>query len=313
MPTLAGDLRHRAPPLWHAEPVTGQRVPAPLLVVMAIASVQTGSAVARTLFDDLGVSGTALLRLVIAATVLLVLLRPPLRSWTRRQWLAALVLGVALAGMNLVFYLSLDLVPLGVAVTVEFTGPLLLALVQTRRWVDLMWALVAAGGVALLGSQAATGDIAVMGLVLAFVAGLFWALYIVSSARVGRVVPGVDGLAVALAIAALLVLPFGASGAVGVVDAPGALALVTLVALLSSVIPYGFELLALRRMSTRVFGVLMSLQPGAAALSGWVILGQSLGAVELTALAMVTVASAGITLASRPDHRADEPLVGPVG
>jgi len=177
-----------------------------LLVVMAIASVQTGSAVARTLFDDLGVAGTALLRLVIAATVLLALLRPPLRSWTRRQWLAASTLGVALAGMNLVFYFSLDLVPLGVAVTVEFTGPLLLALVQTRRWIDLMWALVAGGGVALLGSQAATGDIAVLGLVLAFVAGLFWALYIMSSARVGRVVPGVDGLAVALAIAAVLVL-----------------------------------------------------------------------------------------------------------
>ena len=98
LPTLAGDLRHRAPPLWHAESVTGQRVPAPLLVVMAIASVQTGSAVARTLFDDLGVAGTALLRLVIAATVLLALLRPPLRSWTRRQWLAALVLGVRARG-----------------------------------------------------------------------------------------------------------------------------------------------------------------------------------------------------------------------
>ncbi len=252
-----------------------ERVPAPLLVVTAIACVQTGAAIARTLFDDLGVAGTALLRLVIAAVVLLAVLRPSVRSWTRQQWGAAALLGFALAGMNLVFYSSLDLVPLGVAVTVEFMGPLLLALVQTRRPIDFAWVALAGGGVALLGLQAASGDVNGLGLLLAFTAGLFWAGYIVSSARVGRVLPGVDGLAVALVFSALIVLPFGASQATAVVDNPSLLIGVTVVALMSTIIPYGLELTALRRIPTRVFGVLMSLQPAAASLSGLVILDQT--------------------------------------
>lgn len=289
------------------------RVPAPLLVVLAIASVQTGSAVARTLFDDLGVAGTALMRLLVAAAVLLAVLRPPVRTWTGGQWGAAALLGVALAGMNLVFYHSLDLIPLGVAVTVEFTGPLLLALVQTRRLVDLGFALLAGAGVALLGLSAASGSIEPLGLVLAFTAGLFWAGYIVSSARVGRLLPGVDGLAVALAVAAVLVLPFGASEATAVVDQPQLLVGVVSVALLSSIVPYGLELVALRRIPTRVFGVLMSLQPAAAAISGWVILNQALQPVELTALAMVSLASVGITLASRPRDSGEQQGVGPIG
>ncbi len=196
------------------------RVPAPLLVITAIACVQTGAAVARTLFDDLGVAGTALLRLVIAALVLLVVLRPRVRSWTRQQWGAAALLGFALGGMNLIFYSSLSLVPLGVAVTVEFLGPLLLALVQTRRPIDFAWVALAGAGVALLGLRAASGEVNALGLLLAFTAGLFWAGYIVSSARVGRVLPGVDGLAVALVFAAIVVLPFGASQASAVMDDP---------------------------------------------------------------------------------------------
>ena len=128
-------------------------MPAPLLVLVSIVSVQTGSAVARHLFDDLGAAGITLLRLALAALLLLVVLRPKLRSWAGRSWRAALLLGAAMAGMNLVFYLSLLTVPLGVAVTVEFVGPLLLALAQTRRVVDLLWALLAAGGVVLLGAD----------------------------------------------------------------------------------------------------------------------------------------------------------------
>lgn len=284
------------------------RVPAPALVVTAVASVQTGSAIARTLFDDLGVVGTAWLRLLIAALVLLVVLRPPLRAWTGRQWGAAALLGTALAGMNVVFYASLDRVPLGVAVTVEFTGPLLLALVQTRRLIDLVWVLLAGGGVALLGAQAAGGRIEVLGLVLAFVAGLFWAGYILASARVGRLLPGVDGLAGALAFATLLVAPLGVGRASAVLEQPSLLVAASAVALLSTIVPYGLELTALRRLPTRVFGVLMSLQPAAAAISGYVILGQRLGAPELVALVMVTLASTGVTLArTHPDTRASPP------
>jgi inner membrane transporter RhtA len=278
------------------------------MVVTAIACVQTGAAIARTLFDELGVAGTALWRLVVAAFVLSVVLRPRVLTWSRRQWGAAALLGFALAGMNLVFYSSLNLVPLGVAVTVEFLGPLLLALVQTRRAIDFLWVALAGAGVGLLGVQAAGGEVNGWGLVLAFTAGLFWAGYIVSSARVGRVLPGVDGLAVALVFSALLVLPFGAGQATAALTNPSLLLGVTAVALMSTIIPYGLELTALRRIPTRVFGVLMSLQPAAASISGLVILNQRLGVQELVALGMVTTASAGVTLANKDATLSKEPL-----
>ncbi|TAL12426.1 MAG: EamA family transporter [Frankiales bacterium] len=288
-------------------PTPSERVPAPLLVLTAIVSVQVGSSVAKGLFDDLGAAGITVLRLGLAALLLLALLRPAVRAWSRESWTAALLLGGAMAGMNLVFYLSLRTVPLGVAVTVEFLGPLLLALVQTRRAVDLLWAAVAAAGVALLGLGSATSA-PLSGLLLAFVAGLFWAGYILASARVGQQLPGTDGLAVALAFAALLVLPFGASGAAAVLEHPSLLLGALAVALLSSVISYGLELSALRRIPTRVFGILMSLEPAAAAVAGLVVLGEALGSREVLALVLVSLASAGITLARRRDDPPVQPL-----
>ncbi|HVE97601.1 MAG TPA: EamA family transporter, partial [Mycobacteriales bacterium] len=285
----------------------GDRVPAPLLILVAIASVQTGSALARTVFDDLGAGGVTLLRLLLSSLLLLVVLRPRLRAWTRESWRAAIVLGAAMAGMNLVFYLSLRTVPLGVAVTVEFVGPLLLALAQTRRLVDLLWALLAAGGVVLLGVDTTSG-IPLSGLGLALLAGLFWAGYILASARVGRAVPGVDGLAVALAVATLLVLPFGASGASAVFSRPALLIPALGVALLSSVISYGCELTALRRIPTRVFGILMSLEPAGAAIAGLAFLDQQLGAREVTALVLVSLASVGVTFGRRRDEVSPQPL-----
>lgn len=287
--------------------MTTERVPAPLLVLGAIVSVQLGSAVAKGLFDDLGAAGTTLLRLGLAALLLLAVLRPRLSRWTRAQWQAAALLGAAMAGMNLVFYLSLQTVPLGVAVTVEFVGPLLLALVQTRRLLDLVWALTAAAGVVVLGIGGGT-DAPVSGLLLAFVAGLFWAAYIVASAKVGQVLPGTDGLAVALAVAAVIVLPFGASGAAEVVDRPGLLLAALAVALLSSVISYGLELSALRRIPTRVFGILMSLEPAAAAIAGLLVLGQALGGREVVALLLVSAASLGITVVRKQSDPPLQPL-----
>ncbi len=283
------------------------RVPAPLMVLVAIASVQIGSAVARTLFDELGAGGATLLRLGVSAAILLAVLRPPVLTWDRTQWAAVALLGGAMGAMNLSFYLSLRTVPLGVAVTVEFVGPLLLALVQTRRWLDGLWALLAASGVVLLGADTSSG-IPLSGLALALLAGLFWAGYILASARVGRLLPGLDGLAVALAVAALLVLPYGAGGASAVFDAPALLLGGLAIAVLSSVVPYGLEMLALRRMPTRVFGILMSLEPAAAALAGLVVLGQALGLRELTALLLVSVASAGVTLGRRAGSPMPQPL-----
>ena len=278
-----------------------------MLVLGAIASVQIGSALARTLFDDLGAAGVTLLRVGLAALVLLAAVRPRVRSWSRPAWRAAVLLGVAMAGMNLVFYLSLRTVPLGIAVTVEFVGPLLLALVQTRRALDLLWALLAAGGVVLLGADP-TGDVPLSGLSLALLAGLFWAAYIVASAHVGQLLPGLDGLAVSLAVATLLVLPFGARGAAAVLDRPALLVAAAGVALLSSVLSYGLELVALRRIPTRVFGILMSVEPAAAALAGLVVLGQSLAARDVLALLLVSLASAGVTLGRREGDLPPQPL-----
>ena len=289
--------------------VSVDRIPAPLLVLTGIASVQTGSAIARTLFDELGAPGVAFLRLTIAAILMLVILRPAVRSWSRKAWRAAALLGVAMAGMNVVFYLSLKTVPLGVAVTVEYLGPLLLALVQTRRWIDLMWALLAGAGVALLGLDPTSG-IPLTGLLLAFLAGLFWVSYILASSHIGTVVPGVNGLAVALAISAVIVLPVGWSGASEAFSEPSLLLAAAAVAVLSSVIPYGLELTALRRLPTRVFGVLMSLQPAAAAIAGLLILDQRLGVREIVALVMVSAASAAIVYTSpkTPRYRASQEL-----
>ncbi len=278
-----------------------------MLVFGAITSVQVGSALARTLFDDLGAAGVTLLRVGLAALVLLVVLRPRIRTWSPAAWWAAVLLGVAMAGMNLVFYLSLRTVPLGIAVTVEFVGPLLLALVQTRRAVDLLWALLAAGGVVLLAADPG-GDVPLSGLALALVAGLFWAGYILASASVGQLLPGVDGLAVSLAVATLLVLPFGASGASAVFEHPSLVVAAAGVAMLSSVVSYGLELAALRRIPTRVFGILMSVEPAAAALAGLVVLGQSLRPRDVVALVLVSVASAGVTLGRREGQLPPQPL-----
>jgi inner membrane transporter RhtA len=282
------------------------RVPAPVLVLAAVASVQTGSAVARTLFDALGAPGVVLLRLGLSSLLLLALLRPRFWRWTRASLGAAALLGLAMAGMNTVFYLSIRTVPLGVAVTVEFLGPLLLALAQTRRWRDLGWALLAGAGVATLGLDGTGAPIG--GLLLAFAAGLCWAGYILASARVGALLPGTGGLAVALLISTVLVLPLGAPGALGVVARPELLLAALAVAVLSSVLPYSAELAALRRIPTRVFGVLMSLQPAAAAIAGLLVLGQRLGVREVVALVLVSAASAGVTLGRREGRRPVQPL-----
>ncbi len=273
----------------------------------AIASVQTGSAVARTAFDVTGASGMTLLRLALAGLLLTAVVRPAVRRWSRAQWTAAVLLGLTMGAMNLVFYLAIQDVPLGVAVTVEFVGPLLLALVQTRRVWDLVWAVLAGAGVVLLGLDGGE-SVPITGLALALLAGMFWAGYILASAQVGRVLPGVDGLAVALLVAAVLALPFGAAGAGRAVTDGHALLVGVVVALLSSVVPYALELTALRTIPTRVFGVLMSLEPAAAAVAGLIVLDQVLGTRELVALGAVSLASVGVTYARRSDQPAPQPL-----
>jgi inner membrane transporter RhtA len=275
------------------------RVPAPLLALTAMVSVQIGAAVAKTRFDDVGSVGAATLRLVIGAVVLALVVRPRVRHWTRAQWLAAVLLGLALGGMNLFIYVAFATIPIGVAVTIEFLGPLALSLAHTRRWRDAVWAALALAGVVLLGvGPSAVGDVG--GVLAAVLAAGCWAAYIVMNRRVGAAIPGIDGLAVSMLVAMVVALPFGLRPAVaGVVGDPTLLVVFGVVALLSSVLPYALEMSALRRMPTRVFGVLQSLGPAIAALAGLVVLRESLSALEVVALGCVTAASAGVTLTSR--------------
>lgn len=279
--------------------VTPSSIPAPVLMLAAVLSVQFGAALARTQFDAVGPTGAAFLRLLFGALILLAVVRPRVSGWKREQWAAAVVLGIALAAMNNLIYLAMGLLPIGVAVTIEFTGPLLLALVQTRRFTDAAWALLAFTGVVLLGIDGGSG-LPLAGILLALAAGAFWALYIVASARVGKLIPGVEGLAVSMAIGAVLALPFGSSAAVGgALSSPFVAPVFVGVALLSSALPYALEMLALKRLSTRVFGVLSALGPAMAAVAGLVVLGQGLGPIEMGALVLVTIASVGVTVGRR--------------
>lgn len=292
------------------------RVPAPVLMAASIGSVQFGSAVASTLFPALGAMGTVLLRLLLSGALLTVVLRPRAHRWGARALAACALLGLAMAGMNALFYLSIERLPLGVAVSAELMGPLTLSVMQARRLQDLLWSALAASGVGLLAARSLAEGTALdpVGLLLALSAGACWAGYILASARVGSLVPGTSGLAVSLLVGAALVLPFGAPGAVGVVAAPHLLVAACAVALLSSVIPYGAELAALRRVPTRIFGVLMSLEPAVAALAGLLVLGQGLSTPELAALGCVSAASIGVTLGSRRGDpvpaQADSPTTG---
>ena len=279
------------------------RVPPVALVLAGVTSIQFGAALAATLFDDVGPSGTSLLRLGFAALILAVLVRPRLRRYTRAQLRLAALFGLALGGMNLTFYLGLDTVPLGIAVTIEFAGPLGVAVYKSRRPLDLVWAGLAAAGIVLLADPGG-GSVDTLGLVFVLAAAGFWAAYILIADSATRVFAGAEGVALAMVVAALVpIAPGLAEGGTDLL-APELLVIGAAVALASSVIPYSLETEALRRLPTNVFGVLMSLEPAAAALAGYLVLSQDLGARELAAIACVIVASAGVTRAAPPPAEA---------
>jgi inner membrane transporter RhtA len=278
------------------------RVPAPGLVLSGIASVQIGAAFATKLFDDLGPSGTVLLRVAFAALILLAIWRPKWRSYSASELRLAAIFGLTLAFMNLSFYEALDHIHLGIAVTIEFVGPLAVVLAGARSRLDLLWALLAAAGVALLGGVSGANA---TGVFFAALAGVFWATYILVNARVGRVFPGGDGLAIAMTIGVIPLLPFGISDAGSNLLEPRLLAVGLAVAVLSSVIPYSVEVEALRRLKPSVFGVLMSLEPAMAALAGFIVIGQDLSALDVVAIAFVVTASIGATRHTRGPEPVD--------
>jgi len=269
------------------------------MVVAAASSVQFGAALAATLFDDLGPAGTSTLRVGLAALVLLAIWRPRVRGVPAADLRLAAALGVSLGVMNLSFYEALDRVPLGVAVTIEFAGPLGVAVALSHRRLDLLWVALAATGIVLLADPGG-GSIDAVGLVLVLIAAAAWAVYILLAARAGRRFTGGRGLALAMAVAALIPLVPGIAQAGSDLLDPALLATGLAVALLSSVIPYSLETEALRRMPRHVFGVLMSLEPALATLAGLIVLDQHLGGRDLVAIVLVIVASIGATRTAVP-------------
>ncbi|MDT4942864.1 MAG: inner rane transporter RhtA [Pseudonocardiales bacterium] len=274
-------------------------VPPEMLVLAGIGSVQFGAAFANELFDEAGPGGVVFLRLLLSAAILLAVARPTLRGRTRSDLLAVLAFGLVLGAMNWSFYEALHRLPLGVAVTIEFTGPLAVAVAGSRRLLDGLWVILAGAGVVLLALRGGHGDISAIGVLLALVAAACWALYILLSQRVGRTFARLDGLAIALGVGTLVVLPAGiAQGGEALLEGhviAGGLG----VALLSSLIPYSLELMALRRLTAYRFGLLMSLEPAVAALAGVVVLSQPLTAVLGVAVVLVAAASIGNTLTAR--------------
>jgi inner membrane transporter RhtA len=267
-------------------------VPPVLLVLAAVSSVQFGAALAKTLFDEIGAGGTVFLRVAAAALALALIWRPRPRGRGAGELGLALLFGLALAGMNSAFYASIDRIPLGIAVTFEFVGPLGVAVFGSRRALDLVWVGLAAAGILLL-SDFGGGALDPLGVGLALLAGGFWAAYILLSVRIGRVFPGGSGLALAMLIATLPLAPVGIAEAGSQLLVPWILAAGAAVGILSSAIPYTLELEALRRMPAGVFGVLMSLEPAVAAGAGYLVLGEALAARELAAILLVVAASAG--------------------
>ncbi|NLU81612.1 EamA family transporter [Rhodococcus sp. HNM0569] len=277
-----------------------QAVPT-LQVLGGVVSVQFGAGFAGRLFEHVAPGGAVFLRLSIAALILVVLVRPRVRAWNTRQRRGVVALGIALAVMNGAFYEALARLPLGTAVTIEFLGPLVLAASLARRWWDGVWVLAALGGVSLLGvyGDHADGAWDWVGVACALVAAAAWAGYIVAGSNIAATLPSSDGLAGASVVAAVLTAPFGlAAGGDDLLD-PTVLALGALAALLSSVIPYSLELRALRVLHKKVFAVLIALDPAVAALAGAVVLGQTLAAGALVAIALVVCAGVGSVLTDR--------------
>ena len=268
------------------------------MVLGAIVSIQVGAAVATELFSEIGPAGVVFMRALVSAGLLVAIWRPSFRI-PREHVRITLLFGVALTGMNLAFYESIDRIPLGTAVTFEFIGPLSVALITSRRRRDWTWAGMAAVGIVLLTGGIDGGDLDPLGVGLALVAGFFWGSYILLGKRVGRQASGGKRLAVAMTISAVLTAPFGiADGGIELLG-PEVLAVGIAVGLLSSALPFSLEMEAMRRLPSSVFGVMMSLEPAVAATVGFVLLGQGPIPREGLAILLVVAASAGALRSNR--------------
>lgn len=282
------------------------RTPPLVLVLLAIGSVQLGAAFAKSLFATLGPMTVVFLRLALAALVLLLLVRPNWSALRASQWRITLGFGAILALMNLSYYLALQRLPLGLTVTIEFVGPLAVALWHSRRALDFVWVLLAAGGIALLNPFG--GAIDTQGFCLALAAGACWAAYIVLGEKLGGTLPGAQGLSLAMSVGAVLLVPVGVHASDTIATHYALLPVALAVAILSSALPYSCEIEALRRMPKRVFGILMSLEPAAGALIGFVVLHEVLSKMQILAIVMVMIASYGTVKFGQSDGAASTDL-----
>jgi len=283
------------------------RPPAAALVAASALSLQVGAAIATRLFPEVGPAGTLTLRLVFAAVALVAVVRPrpgALRRARPADLAVVVGFGLTIAAMNLSFYEAIDRVPLGVAVTLEFAGPLALAVAASRRWSHVLWALLAAAGVFLLAGGDLLGTVRHLdaaGVGFALLAGGCWAVYIVANKQTGERFSGTSGLAWAMVAAAVVAVPVGAAEAGSHLFRPAVLAAGVGVAVLSSALPYSFEMAALRRVTPRAFGILLSMAPAIAALVGLVMLGQHLAPSEVAALVLVVAANVGSSWSGAPE------------
>ncbi len=277
--------------------------PIPALLV-AVVSIQGGAALAKQIFPALGPAGATGLRVSRAALLLLAFFRPPLARLGRAQWAALVPYGIALGGLNLTFYLALARIPLGLAVTLEFVGPLGVAVLGSRRAADFVWVLLAAIGIVLLAPWEGGADsLDRVGMLLALLAGACWAAYILVGGALSRRLPhSGQATSIGMAIAALAVLPFTLTDLTAARITPEVLGIGLAVAVLSSALPYTLEMIALRALPSRTFGILMSVEPAAAALIGLVVLGERLSALQWLAVLCVCAASAGATLTAKAPH-----------
>lgn len=273
---------------------TSQFIPPPVLLLLSVLSVQLGAAIAKNLFPILGASGTVFVRLSFAAIILLVLARPRITGYARRDYLLLLLFGVTTAGMNTLFYASLNHLPLGVAVTIEFVGPLSVALIGSRRVTDFVWVTLATAGIILL-APIGTSSLDPLGVLLALGAGVGWAAYILLNERLGKAFSGSSGLALSMSCAAIVLIPFDITSVTPLLHNPLLLLLGAGVAVLSTVVPFSLELEALRRIPPRVFGILMSLEPAVAAFIGFVVLREAMSLRALIAMTLIILASGGVS------------------
>lgn len=277
----------------------GNRIPAPLILIAALVILQISSGLAKTIMTPDNVAGLAFVRLTMGSALFWAVLRPPVRTYTREQWTDALMLGVVLSLFTYLAYASITLMPLGLAVTVGFLGPLSVSLLSTRRALDFLWPMLGFVGVYLLAPTTNNSDVTWQAIGVALAYAATWAFYILTSARAGKSMRGLDGFTVASAIAAALLMPFGIGDAAEFVGTPDMLMMTVVVTLLIT-IPLGMEFLALKRIEPRVFGVLLSLEPAIASVIGVAMLSEYLSLNSWVAIAMVTCASLGVTF-SRSD------------